>query len=215
MQGRSGRFNRPAFDRRHVVADRGRNQRTVASPPSPLFEAVFFGSLDYTPNIEAVERLSNHIWPLVRQRIPDAAVAIAGRRAWGRVLRAVRSPGVHFMGEFERLDLVADRALLAVSPLLHGTGLQIKVLDAAQLGLAQVVSPAALQGFEPGFPCRVAEDDDAFAEAVVALVKDRGERDRLAASALQHVNRRYTVKAWSPTAERLMEPAISGDATPL
>jgi hypothetical protein len=178
----------------------------VARSDQPMaWEAVFFGSLDYAPNIEAVERLAAHIWPRVRLQLPDATIAVAGRRASRRVLKAVKEPGIRFIGEFDDLNEIAGQALVAVSPLVAATGMQIKVLDAAQRGLAQVVSPAAVRGFEPSFPARIAEDDDAFADAIVDLIGDSRERDRLASSARDHVTRRYSVKAWSDFARGLME----------
>ena len=55
----------------------------------PRWQALFIGSLDYPPNIDAVERLTASIWPLVRARLPGALLGIAGRRPAPAVVDAV------------------------------------------------------------------------------------------------------------------------------
>ena len=142
------------------------------------WHAIFVGSLDYPPNIDAVERLSRKIWPCVRRSIPDAVLAVAGRRPTPRLMEAVSSPGIEFVGPFDEFENVARKSAIAVSPLSVSTGFQIKVLDAAQVGLPQVVSAAALKGFAPGFPARVGDDDEDFARAVVELLDDPRRRER-------------------------------------
>jgi hypothetical protein len=170
------------------------------------WHAIFVGSLDYPPNVDAVERLSGRIWPLVRRSVPDAVLAVAGRRPTPRLMKAVNSPGIQFIGPFEEFETVAGNSAISVSPLSVSTGFQIKVLDAAQVGLPQVVTSAALRGFAPGFPARVADGDEEFARAVVELLADpRGGVD-LADAARTHVDSRYTVQAWVDEARTLIEP---------
>ena len=70
---------------------------------SPRWHALFIGSLDYPPNIDAIERLATSIWPLVRAQLPEALLGVAGRRPAPAVLAAVRQPGVELIGEFRDL----------------------------------------------------------------------------------------------------------------
>ncbi len=168
------------------------------------WQAIFVGSLDYPPNIDAVERLAWRIWPLVRRSMPNAVLAVAGRRPNSRLMETMDSPGIRFVGPFDEFEAIASKSVIAVAPLRVSTGFQIKVLDAAQFGLPQVVTAAALKGFAPGFPARVADGDEEFAGAVVELLNDARTRGDLAEAARMHVDHRYTVQAWVDEARSLI-----------
>jgi glycosyltransferase involved in cell wall biosynthesis len=185
--------------------------RSSANIEAHRWQAIFVGSLDYPPNIDAVERLCKEIWPRVRRSIPLAVLAVAGRRPTRRLLNAVNAPGIEFVGPFDDYETLADSSALSVSPLSVSTGFQIKVLDAAQVGLPQVVTAAALKGFAPGFPARVADDDERFASAVVELLDDPRARQDLAEAARAHVHDRYTVGAWVEEIRSLIELDVGPD----
>jgi glycosyltransferase involved in cell wall biosynthesis len=180
--------------------------KSRARPPGDDYpwHAVFVGSLDYPPNIDAVERLTRFIWPRVRKAVPEAVLAIAGRRPNRRVKEAVTVPGIRLVGPFADFESIASKAAVAVSPLSASTGFQIKVLDAAQVGLPQVVTGAALKGFSPGFPARVADGDEEFADAVVELLHDSRLRQELADAAHNHAETRYCVESWEDEMRRLL-----------
>jgi hypothetical protein len=168
------------------------------------WQALFIGSLDYPPNIDAVERLTTSIWPQVRVRHPGAVLGIGGRRPTTAVLAAARHPGVELIGEFGNLADIAPQAKLAVSPLRHATGFQIKVLDAALAGLPQVVSSAALAGFEPGLKVHTADSDEEIVEAVVRLLTEPAEAEVLAEDAGAQVLAGYGVARWAPKVRSLL-----------
>ena len=171
----------------------------------PRWQALFIGSLDYPPNIDAVERLTASIWPLVRARLPGALLGIAGRRPAPAVVDAVGQPGVELIGEFRDLADLAPRAQVAVSPLRHTTGFQIKVLDAALANLPQVVSSAALAGFEPGLEVRVADSDQEIADALVDLLAQPAAAEVLAVGAGTQVRAGYSVSRWAPVVRTLLD----------
>ena len=70
-----------------------------------------------------------------------------------------------------------------------GTGIKNKLLEAMACGAAAVATPLAAQGLDArdGEHLLVAEPGDAFADAVVRLLRDAGLRARLGAAAREHV----------------------------
>jgi hypothetical protein len=167
--------------------------------------AVFVGTLDYAPNIDAVERLCRSIWPRVTESVPGAVLSIAGRRPSPRVVGASRGVrGVQLLGQFEEPLEAYRGALVSVSPLSVSTGFQIKVLDAAEMGVAQVLTPAAIRGFAPGFPARVASEDEALASAVVDLLRNVDAARELGVASRQHAHDRYSTRAWKDEVSRLI-----------
>lgn len=182
---------------------------------SPRWQALFIGSLDYPPNIDAVERLATSVWPRVTARLPGALLGIAGRRPAPAVHAAARRPGVELIGEFSDLADLAPQAGVSVSPLRHTTGFQIKVLDAALAGLPQVVSTSALAGFEPGLAVRVADSDVEIADALVDLLAHpTTEATVLAVEAGAQVRAAYNVDRWAPIVRSLIDDLhLPGDST--
>jgi hypothetical protein len=83
-------------------------------------------------------------------------------------------------------------------------GIQNKVLDAATLGLPQVVTPAALEGFAPGMPLAGQVDDPAFAAELVRLLEDAPAAAAEASALRAHVEREYGTERWRAWAESVL-----------
>jgi glycosyltransferase involved in cell wall biosynthesis len=92
---------------------------------------LFFGSLDYPPNLDALRFLTHEAWPAVRGRMPDACLLVVGRRPpdWAREV-----PGVVVAGPAE--DIVAHIRLAHVVavPLRAGGGMRLKIVEALACG---------------------------------------------------------------------------------
>ena len=175
----------------------------VVEPPAPAADCgppdcdvLFFGNLAYPPNVAAVERLAR-LWPAVLARRPGTTARIAGANATPGVRALATGHGWDLVSDFPRVSDLCAGARLAVAPLTHTAGIQIKVLEAAALGLAQVVTPAAVRGMRPGFPVTVATTDDELVTALVELLDDPGRREREGDAARLHMARHYTAGAWS------------------
>jgi glycosyltransferase involved in cell wall biosynthesis len=167
-------------------------------------DVLFVGNLGYPPNEAAVERLGR-IWPAVLELRPATTALIAGRRPTERVRRVAERHGWEVFGDFSDVRALYSRARVAVAPMDHVAGISNKVLDAAQLGLAQVTSPDALAGLDPDFPVTVATDDASFAGEIVALLADDDRRLREADYGRHHVRKVYGIEAWIPWARDLLE----------
>jgi hypothetical protein len=182
----------------------------VENNMDPRWQALFVGSLDYPPNVDAVERLTKSIWPLVRAQRPNALLGIAGRRPGRAVIAAAKQPGVELIGEFADLADVACQSELAVSPLRYATGFQNKVLEAALVGLPQVVTSAAVAGFEPGLDVCVADLDEAIAGTLVDLLDQPARAEAMAVAARAQAWEGYRVARWVPVVRSLLDSAASG-----
>ena len=169
----------------------------------PDHDLLFFGSLGYPPNVAAVRRLAR-VWPVLSARRPGLSLLLAGAQP-GREVRSIATAhGWDLIEEFTDVSALCSRARLAVFPLEHAAGIQIKVLEAAAAGLPQVVSTTALQGFAAGFPAVAVSDDDGLVEAVLRLMDDPAARRRLAESAKRHVHERYGIERWRPVVARIL-----------
>jgi hypothetical protein len=75
--------------------------------------------------------------------------------------------------------------------------MQIKILDAATLGLPQVVRSPALAGFDPDFPLKPFDDDADFAAEIVRLLVDPAAAAGDAQRAHEHAVDAYGVDRWA------------------
>ena len=164
---------------------------------TPDTDLVFFGTLRYPPNVDALERLAR-LWPALQGARARTTALVAGSAPTPRVVDLCRRHGWQLVADFSSLPELAARARVAVAPLSRVAGIQNKVLDAAAVGLAQVVTPEALEGFAPDFPLVGQDDDAAFVAEVVRLL----DAPEVAAAETEivraHVAATYGPEHWQP-----------------
>lgn len=170
----------------------------------PDTDVLFVGTLRFPPNIAALRRLAK-LWPNLLDRRPGTTALVAGSGPVPEVKDLCEKRGWTLLADFTDPVGVYARGRVAVAPLDHTAGIQNKVIDAAALEIAQVVSPAAVQGFPPEFPVSVAATDAEFVDELVGLLQDEDRRSREASAAAAHVRERYTAAAWAPAVAELLD----------
>lgn len=163
-----------------------------ALPPKRIENGrcLFVGS-NIAPNRTGLEFLLQAVWPRVRAEVPGATLAIAG--TVGQVLTggaqggALSSLGVEVLGVVPSLEEEYARVAVCVVPLLLGTGIKIKLLEALELGKAIVSTSVGIEGLETWAheAVAIADDADAFAGALVRLLNSEAERTAQEAAALR------------------------------
>ncbi len=148
---------------------------------------LFVGS-NIAPNQKGLAFLLQSVWPRVRAAVPGATLAVAGTvtRALAEGGRGeLASLGVEPLGMVPSLETEYARAAVCLVPLLLGTGIKIKLVEALSFGKAVVSTSVGVQGLESWAEQAIAVADDAepFAAAVVQLLQDealRRDRERAA-----------------------------------
>jgi glycosyltransferase involved in cell wall biosynthesis len=144
--------------------------------------------------MEGLEHLLKYVFPLLRQRMPDVRLVIAGKGAPPRLARlARRTPGVEFLGPIDDAEPLFRRARLFVEASLTGGGTRLKVLNALARGLPVVASPEGAGGLEvvAGEHLLLADDPQTMAEAMGRLLADDGLWRSLSENGRALVRRRY------------------------
>ncbi len=167
-----------------------RPDRTRTKP----YDAVFFGSLGYAPNMEALRWLAEGE-PTARG---DLRVLVAGHAPTDEVRELCRRRGWGLVEDYPSNEWLVEQATISLAPLQSTAGIQNKVLEAAVIGLPQVATPPALAGLAEGFPALVAETPAEFVAQARRLIDDVGSRDQLADDAWSYAHRHYTADGWLP-----------------
>ncbi|GAB3670272.1 glycosyltransferase family 4 protein [Halopiger thermotolerans] len=155
----------------------------------------FFGSYVWFPNEDAALVFARRVFPRIRERHPDAELALAGRDATDEVRALGDRPGVTFRGEVDDLESFVQAAAAVIAPLRVGGGVRLKILESMAWGAPVVTTRAGFEGVDavPGEDLLVADDWDAFVDATVRLLRDPAERRRLGANARERIADRYAI----------------------
>jgi glycosyltransferase involved in cell wall biosynthesis len=163
---------------------------------------LWLGGFDWPPNAEAATWLLEDVWP----RLDTAAVELhlVGREPPDGIRRHHDGSRIHVHGYQPDADAWRARADVLVAPLLTGSGVRVKVIEALAAGLPVVSTPKGAEGIGVRADVEVLIADDAagFAAAVRQLAESVPLRRQLSAS-----GRAFVAEHHSP--ERAA--AIKGD----
>ena len=156
---------------------------------------VFSGVMATNTNIQAVQWFVRNCWPAVKKQVPQARLMIVGR-APATEVQALATAGSDIVvtGEVaDPADYIA-RATICINPMQAGAGMQNKLIEFFASGKAVVATAIANEGIgaEAGVQFVGADAPDAFADAVVALLRDPERRAELGAAARSYIERQWT-----------------------
>jgi glycosyltransferase involved in cell wall biosynthesis len=187
------------------VLPQGVDAEFYAPGSGPIDErtGVFWGRLDFGPNIQALEWFFRRVWPIVRARIADARFTIIGFNPGEAVRRIAKAPGVTLTPDVPDLRDAVRRHAVAVFPFVSGGGVKNKLLEAAAMGIPIVCTPLATNGLRLGgrSPLAVAAGPQAMADALVSLWSDPERRSRAAREGREWVLER---QSWTATAREAL-----------
>ena len=163
-------------------------QQFKVAPPSSAAppRIVFTGSMDWEPNIDAVEYFCAQIWPRVLAEFPDAIFQIVGRSPFAKVQR-LASKSVQVTGTVPSVTDYLRDATVVIVPLRIGGGTRLKIYEAMAMGKALVSTSIGAEGlaFQNGRDLLLADDASSFADAILLLLSDAPVRRRFEEAAVQ------------------------------
>ncbi len=119
------------------------NEHIVCTVPS-LFH---IGSMDWIPNQEGIAWFLEKVWPLVNNAFPGLKLYLAGRNMPGW-LTEQSWPDVEVVGEVpDAREFILSKQIMVV-PLLSGSGIRIKIIEAMAEGKAVITTPVGAEGIE-------------------------------------------------------------------
>jgi glycosyltransferase involved in cell wall biosynthesis len=168
-----------------IITPKAAEPQVCTNEPAPD-RVLFVGGINHF-NREGIQWFLAEVWPLVMAKNPRAQLHVCGGIS-GVVSNA--PAGVVRRGRVPNLAVEYAEASAVIVPLLHGTGVKIKLVEAASYGKAIVTTPVGLQGL--GF-LRSAVVEAAlpadFADGVVALLVDPLLRQKLSQNILSQVTK--------------------------
>lgn len=107
----------------------------------------FIGSLDWKPNQEGLLWFLHNVWPLCHAKFPHISFYVAGRNMPDNI-KQMSLDGVVMVGEVEDAVSFVSQHDIAIVPLLSGSGMRAKIIEAMALGKVVVTTSMGLEGIE-------------------------------------------------------------------
>lgn len=151
--------------------------------PGPL-SVVFTGDMSTRYSEDAAVWFAKNVLLLIKASVPEVDFWIVGREPTVGIQQLARDdPGVHVTGAVDAVSAYLDAASVAVVPLLYGTGIKTKILDAFARSVPVVATTIAddgIWGARDG-ALVVADTASEMAEQTIALLKSPARRVDLGA----------------------------------
>lgn len=166
-------------------------------------EALFIGTLSWHPNEEGLTWYVKNVLP---KTDPDLHHQVVGGGANDKLQAILESfAGLSAHGYVDDIEPFYQTAKCLVAPLLSGSGIKIKIVNALARGLPVVTTPAGIEGFPPGFEAAiaVAATPAAFAREVEILCRDRQAWQYASENAYSYVKTHFLGHEWQKWAEEL------------
>jgi glycosyltransferase involved in cell wall biosynthesis len=187
------------------VVDNGVDPRLFQPEPGSRNpnRILFLGSLDWRPNLDAVDQLLTHVYPEVRRSWPAAEFCLVGRNPPPWLRRRVESlPGVELHANVPDARPFLTGSAVMVVPLRIGGGSRLKILEALATGLPVVSTRIGAEGLalEDGKHLTTRETVGELAPALVEALRCPEQALALVEAGRQRVLERYD---WDALAVRL------------
>lgn len=166
------------------------------------YSVVFCGNMSYEPNVHAAKFLVREVMPLVWEYFPEARVLIAGAHPKHGVQQLAQSPRVTVSGYVEDIRQCYASAQIFCAPMLSGSGLQNKLLEAMAMKIPCVTTSLANKSLcaEPEEEVLVGDTASKFADHIVRLLRDKEQCELMSENAYRMVHECYS---WSAANEKL------------
>ncbi|MCD6017019.1 MAG: glycosyltransferase [Bacteroidetes bacterium] len=164
----------------------GVNLNSYNQVPSPkqLNTLFHFASMDWMPNIEAVDWLLDSVWTEVIKQKPDAQLVLAGRGMPQRI-KKLASKNMTIIDDVKDSSEFYHNYDIMLVPLWSGSGLRIKLVEGLAYGKAIITTSIGAEGipYTKNKDFLIADSSQDFTKAILTLLSDDQQKQNLQRSA--------------------------------
>jgi glycosyltransferase involved in cell wall biosynthesis len=172
--------------------------RSVPREPGTL---IFFGAMNYHPNIQGVEYFVSEVLPQIVAEVPGVKLRVVGQQPPDSI-RALAGQNVEIVGFVDDPRALLDRSAAMVVPLLIGGGTRFKIVEGLAMSMPIVSTHLGAEGLEVEHDRHLllATDAESLARQTIRVLKDASLGERLGKAARELAERRY---GWGHAVEQL------------
>ena len=165
---------------------------------------LFLGSFRHLPNQEALSWFIEHVMPRVSARMPESRLVVIGSDPPPRHAFPKSAGNIELIGFVDDVREPLSRYAVFICPILSGSGVRVKLLEAFAAGIPVVSTRLGAEGLadQDGDICALADDPEGFAERVLELLAHADRARELSIRARERVVATRDMRAIT---ERLVE----------
>ncbi len=152
------------------------------------------GSMNWFPNIQGIKWFLNEVWQEIQKLSPSLQLYLAGRNM-PPALSNIQMDNVHIVGEvFDSTTFMLSKQIMVV-PLLSGSGIRVKILEAMCLGKPVVATSIAAEGimYEDKKNILIANTPKEFALCIKRLTEDKDFCKQIGQNAAELIKQKYDI----------------------
>ncbi len=150
------------------------NTFPVLENDGALHSCVFWGRLDFAPNIDALNWFCSNVWPDIRRHFPNAVFNVIGMCPTASLRDLVaREPSIVLTENPNSISEHVALSQVALFPFVSGAGIKNKVLEAASMGKPIVGSPISRNGLNGQVPFPICKSPKEWVTAIASLWESR------------------------------------------
>jgi glycosyltransferase involved in cell wall biosynthesis len=172
---------------------------------------MYVGFLGWEPNSQGLLWFLEQVWPQLVERQPDLRFDIVGKGADQRLQsEAAKWQGITLKGFVADLQEIYNGSRVSVAPLLFGSGMKVKVLDAMARGMPTVTTSVGAEGIdvEHGTHMLIADEPAEMVTYIEYLLTDRQLWLNLQKNSRKLITERYTWRQLFIQMHRTMEAGL-------
>lgn len=160
--------------------------------PNTLFH---FASMDWMPNIEAVDWLIKEVWNDVLKQQPNAKLILAGRGMPER-FKKLASANISIIDDVKDSAEFYKTYDVMLVPLWSGSGLRIKLVEGLAYGKAIITTSIGAEGipYTSGKDLIIADSGKDFSNTIIELLTNISKKQNLQSAARQLAERTFDYK---------------------
>jgi glycosyltransferase involved in cell wall biosynthesis len=166
-------------------------QKTLKSNTQKI-SLFFIGSLDWKPNQEGLLWFLNKVWPICHAKFPHLSFYVAGRNMPDRI-KQMTLDGVFMLGEVGDAVAFVNQHDIAIVPLLSGSGMRAKIIEAMALGKVVITTSIGLEGIEAqdAFNVCLADSPEDFVNVIQFLLTHPDQMIKMGINAHHNIMNNY------------------------
>ncbi len=174
-----------------VDTDFFRPQTTAQAEPASL---VFTGSMDWLPNVDAINWFCGEILPLIRAQIPNVKLTIVGRKPGNELLElSKQNPSIVVTGRVDDVRPFMENATAYIVPIRIGGGTRLKIYEAMAMEKPLISTTVGTEGLpvRDGAELLIADSPRSFADAVINVLTNESLASELGKRAAATVREEF------------------------
>lgn len=163
--------------------------------PRQANQVVFCGSLSFVPNQQAITWFVEKCWDRIRAERGDARLLVIGKSPSPQLKPMLEShAGVECLGYVDDIRTHILGSAVSIAPMVSGSGIKNKILEAWALGVPVVATPLAVRGLshQHGANILIGGTPEELTRHVVSVMSDAALRERIGAAGRAYVVEHYT-----------------------